>query len=53
MKTRNFDRLLKVLHREESDRLPIFELYVNPEMMQVLTEGSLLTAEIDFGNRED
>jgi len=53
MRTRNFDRLLKVLHREEPDSPPIFELYLNPETMQVLTEGSPLTTEIDLGRSED
>jgi len=41
MKDFNFDRLLKVLYLEEQDRLPLFELYVNHEMLQVLTRGSV------------
>jgi len=45
-KTPDFKRLLKVLYLEEPDRLPIFELYVNTETMQMLTNSPI--AEINL-----
>ncbi len=34
------ERFLAALHREEPDRVPIFELFIHPRIVQALTPGS-------------